>query len=169
MIETTRLRIHPLTPTQLRLYILADNSLEQTLGLNPTTRTISPELKEALEETILPNVADPKNNYLYGTLWTMIDKSAQKMVGDLCFVGSPDGDGNIEIGYGTYEDSRNKGYMTEAVGAMVEWAARQPEIKAVIADTDKDNTASWGVLEKNNFVRYGETETLFRWRIEVKK
>ena len=79
MIETERLIIKPLTYNQLEKYILNDNSLEQELSLNETSRSISPELKEALEQTILPNVADTSKNYLYSTLWTLISKKDNKM------------------------------------------------------------------------------------------
>lgn len=168
MIETERLIIKPLTYNQLQKYILNNNSLEQELNLNETLRSISPELKEALEQTILPNVADTSKSYLYSTLWTLISKKDNKMVGDLCFVGAPNADGETEIGYGTYETFAGKGFMTEAVGGMISWAKKQPEIHAIIADTDKQNTASFRVLEKNGFVKTGETETLLKWKLPVK-
>ena len=168
MIETERLIIKPLTYNQLEKYILNDNSLEQELNLNETSRSISPELKEALEQTILPNVSDTSKNYLYSTLWTLISKKENKMVGDLCFVGAPNTEGEIEIGYGTYDIYVGLGFMTEAVGGMISWAKKQPEIRAIIADTDKQNTASFRVLEKNGFVKTGENETLLKWRLSVK-
>ena len=167
MIETERLRLLPLTYGQLTKYILADNSLETELHLNPTSRSISPELKEALEATILPNVADPDKNYLYSTLWTAILKSENKMVGDLCFVGEPNPAGEIEIGYGTYEDFRKQGFMTEAVSGMIGWVQKQPAVRAIVASTDKSNAASWTVLEKNGFVKCGESEDQFNWRFDV--
>jgi RimJ/RimL family protein N-acetyltransferase len=89
------------------------------------------------------------------------------MVGDLCFVGEPDADGEIEIGYGTYEEFQRKGFMTEAVGGMIQWARKQPEIKAIIASTDKSNAASSSVLVRNNFIQVGETEALFKWRLSL--
>ena len=97
MIETQRLILKPLTYGQLVKYIKADNSLETELNLNETSRIISPELKEAFEQTILPNVADTTKDYLYSTLWTAIAKDANKMVGDICIVGEPNSDGEIEI------------------------------------------------------------------------
>ena len=125
MIETKRLILHPLTYLQLLKYIRVDSSLETELNLNKTARTISAELKEALEQTILPDVANENKNYLYSTLWTAISKEANKMVGDLCFVGEPNDAGEIEIGYGTYEEFRKNGFMTEAVGGMIQWAKKQ--------------------------------------------
>ena len=167
MIETKRLIIKPLTYKQLEKYIKNDNSLELELNLNETTRSISPELKEAFEQTILPNVADISKNYLFSTLWTIISKEDNKMVGDLCFVGAPNADGEIEIGYGTYETFAGLGFMTEAVGGMISWAKKQQGIRTIVADTEKQNIASFRVLDKNGFVKTGETETLLKWKLSV--
>jgi len=169
MIETERLVLKPLTYELLVKYIKCDNSLEVELNLNENSRTISSELKEAFEQTILPNVADKSKNYLYSTLWTAISKIENKMVGDLCIVGEPNASGEIEIGYGTYDEFRNKGFMTEVVSGIIEWAKTQPEIKSIVASTDKINNASFKVLKKNNFIKIGETETLFNWKLEIKK
>ena len=122
MIETKRLILKPLTYNQLLKYGLADHSLETELNLDETSRTISPELKEALEHTILPNVADPKKDYLYSTLWTIISKADNKMVGDICMIGEPNADGEFGIGYGTYDEFRKNGFMTEAVEGIIKWA-----------------------------------------------
>lgn len=168
MIETQRLTLKPLTYKQLVKYTKCDNSLEEELNLNETSRTISAELKEAFEQTILPNVADKSKNYLYSTLWTAISKTENKMVGDLCIVGEPNTDGEIEIGYGTYDEFQNKGFMSEIVSGIIIWTKTQPLVKAIIASTEKTNTASFKVLEKNNFIKISETETLYNWKLEIK-
>lgn len=168
MLETERLILKPLTYNQLLKYVMSDNSLETELNLNETSRTISPELKEALEKTILPNVADTKRDYLYSTIWTAITKTQNKMVGDICMYGEPNADGEIEIGYGTYDEFHNKGFMTEIVKGIIEWAKNQPKVKSIIASTDKTNIASYKVLEKNRFVKIGETEMLLNWKLQMK-
>ena len=167
MIKTKRLVLKPLTYDQLVKYARCDNSLEKELNLNETGRTISAELKEALEETILPHVADQTKNFLYSTLWTAISTAENKMIGDLCIVGEPNADGAIEIGYGTYPEFQGKGYMTEIVGRIIMWAKTQPVVQSIIASTDKTNTASFKVLQNNNFIRIGETETLFNWKLHL--
>ncbi|WP_347049134.1 GNAT family N-acetyltransferase [Flavobacterium olei] len=83
----------------------------------------------------------------------------------LCFVGEPNSAGEVEIGYGTYETFRKKGYMTEAVGGIIDWAGKQPNIKTIVASTDKTNQASSSVLEKNNFLKIGQTENLNNWAL----
>ena len=168
MIQTERLAIQPLSYPQLLKYIQNDGSLEAELGLAATVREMSPELKDALEQTIVPNVADPAKNFLFSTLWTLISKTENRMVGDLCFVGEPDANGQVEIGYGTYNHFQKKGFMTEAVGGMIGWAGRQPGVLSIFAATEKANAASFAVLEKNGFVKIGETEDLFQWRLMLK-
>ena len=168
MIETERLILKPLTYDQLVKYTKCDHSLEEELHLNETVRTISPELKEAFEQTILPNVTDSTKDYLYSTLWTTISKDANKMVGDICIVGEPNSDGEIEIGYGTYDEFQKKGFMTEAVGGMIEWAKSQPKVFSIVASTDKGNVASYTILKKNNFLKVSESETMFNWKLILK-
>ena len=167
MVETERLILKPLTYDQLIKYIKCDNSLETELNLNETSRTISPELKEAFEQTILPNVSDTTKNYLFSTLWTAISKIDNKMIGDLCIVGEPNMDGEIEIGYGTYAEFQNKGFMTEIVSGIIGWTKTQLKVKSVIALTEKTNIASFKVLKKNMFLKIGETETSFKWQLKL--
>ncbi|MCZ4224455.1 GNAT family N-acetyltransferase [Pedobacter rhodius] len=167
MIETERLILHPLTHNQLLKYIKNDSSLEEELKLNPTSKEISPELREALEQTILPNVHNKDKNYLYNTLWTLISKTDNKMIGDLCFVGEPDANGEIEIGYGTYEEFRGRGFMTEAVARTIEWAKGQDGLNTITASTEIDNVASYSILEKNNFIKIAEGEGMFTWKLKL--
>lgn len=166
MVETERLIIKPLTYEQLVKYAACDNSLEEELNVKPSTRTISTELKEALEETILLNVADKSKNYLYYTLWAAISKTENKMIGDLCIVGEPNLEGEIEIGYGTYDEFQRMGYMTDMVAGMIGWAKTQLGVKSIVASTEKRNTASSKVLQKNGFRINKETETTVYWKLE---
>lgn len=167
MIETHRLILKPLTYEQLIKYIKCDNSLEKELNLNTTFRIISPELKDAFEQTILPNVADKSKNYLFSTLWTAISKERNMMVADLCIIGEPNVTGEIEIGYGTYEEFQNKGFMTEIVGGIIEWAKSHSNIKSLTASTEKSNKASFRVLEKNMFQKIDETDSLIKWQLKL--
>lgn len=165
ILETERLLIRPLTPVQLQKYTELNDLLENEFGLNRSERTISAALKEALEQVIIPHVAS-SDNYLYSTLWTMIDKDKKLMVGDLCFKGSPNDNGEVEIGYGTYDGFQGRGYMTEALNAMAGWAFRQPGVLVILAETDMDNVASHKTLSKNDFIVYREVENMLWWRLD---
>jgi len=167
MISSERLHLIPLTTNQLQKYVLNDGSLEVELQLEPTHRIISDDLKDAMSSTIIPNVANDNEHYLFSTLWSVVLNSENKIVGDLCFFGAPKENGEIEIGYGTYEDFRGKGYMKDAVALLINWAKKQSEVRTIIASTDKNNIASYSILEANDFIKVSETDTLYNWKLTL--
>ena len=164
-IETERLFLQPLTYEQLKLYLANNGSLEAELGIIFHPRVIHPELREALENTLLPSIAD-SINYHFFTLWTMISKEYNCMVGDLCFKGAPCEDGDVEIGYGIYPAFERKGLVTEAVEILCLWALRQKYVRSVKAQTGKENIASQKVLKNNGFVFMGEENGLLQWQLK---
>lgn len=94
-------------------------------------------------------------------------------VGGCTFKGPPDHEGVVELGYGIDETHRNRGYATEVVKAIVEFAAGKPGVRTVRAHTKLDNVASQRVLDKCGFVMLGKIEdledgTVRRWELDVR-
>ena len=81
--------------------------------------------------------------------------SANEIIGSLSFKGISE-NGIVEIGYGINDGYENKGYTTEAVGAVVKWASEQFNVKQIEAEAEEDNYASIRVLEKCGFVPNGK-------------
>ncbi|MBV9958551.1 MAG: GNAT family N-acetyltransferase [Acidobacteria bacterium] len=70
------------------------------------------------------------------------------------------------MGYGIDAVYQNRGYVTEAVRAMIAWAFREPECLFVTAPhTARSNPASNRVLEKAGMRVYHQTETELFWRV----
>jgi [ribosomal protein S5]-alanine N-acetyltransferase len=90
--------------------------------------------------------------------FVIVEQASGQAVGTVGFFGPADKDGTVMIGYGLVEAARGHGYATEAVRALLAYAARQPAAKRVVADTDKDNTPSQRVLDKAGFAKTHETE-----------
>jgi [ribosomal protein S5]-alanine N-acetyltransferase len=65
-------------------------------------------------------------------------------------------DGTLEIGYSMLADYQNKGYATEAVRSMLEWAFSSFKKDCIIAHTYPHLKASIRVLEKNGFLFIGD-------------
>ena len=61
----------------------------------------------------------------------------------------------FEIGYGITEENQGKGYATEAVEAVLDWALNQSGIRQVEAETEWENRKSQRVLEKCGFSPLG--------------
>ena len=71
---------------------------------------------------------------------------AELVIGDVGFHAPPDDLGEVSVGFGIVPVARGRGYAVEALRAVLEWAVRQPEVRAVHADTDLVNLASQRVL-----------------------
>jgi ribosomal-protein-alanine N-acetyltransferase len=86
---------------------------------------------------------------------TVIDRREFVAVGQMGFRDRPV-DGVVEVGYGINPSYQNRGYATEMVKALTDWALAQPIVSRVIAECRPDNVGSIRVLEKTGFERIGQ-------------
>ncbi|MBR6966967.1 MAG: GNAT family N-acetyltransferase [Ruminococcus sp.] len=138
MIETKRLKIYAASRDEMERFIEV-----QTIDV----------LKAAYTE-MLNGCLEHPDQWDWYAIW-MIELKDGTHIGELCFKGLS-ADGTAEIGYGISEEYQNNGYATEAVKAILEWAFSHPEVTAVEAETDPENTASKRVLEKCGFKPNGK-------------
>lgn len=93
--------------------------------------------------------------------WVLLQKTDDQIVGMIEL--RPTGF-RADIGYVLARPFWNRGYMTEAVRAVVDWALRQPGTYRVWAVCDVDNLGSARVLEKAGMQREG---VLRRWLVHT--
>ncbi|WP_316670461.1 GNAT family N-acetyltransferase [uncultured Propionibacterium sp.] len=86
----------------------------------------------------------------YG-MYMIVRRCDGLVVGDIGFHAPPDLRGAAEIGYGLAAGERRKGYMTEALSALLDWAHANG-CATVLADVNPDNYPSVAVLERCGFV-----------------
>ncbi len=63
------------------------------------------------------------------------------------------------------EDARRRGYATEALAALLEWAREQQGLTCVLADTTRTNVASQRLLERAGMRRVGEDGELLYYML----
>ncbi len=73
------------------------------------------------------------------------------LVGAGGFLGPPDADGTVEIGFSIAADWRGRGLGTELVGGLVEQAAATGRVRQLLAHTGADNVGAQRVLLANSF------------------
>jgi ribosomal-protein-alanine N-acetyltransferase len=169
VVETERLHIFPLTCSQLELYLQGNNKLEKLLDLAQTGRTVSPYVKASVTQYTLPKMKVATGmDYLFYTFWLVVERHSHNIVAELGFKGPPMDGGHVEIGYGTMPAMQRKGYMTEAVGGMLKWAAQRADISHVLAETHSINAASIRVMQKNGFLQYDKRGDMLWWKAAVK-
>jgi len=93
------------------------------------------------------NRAHKTNPY---TFFVWLAKTNQ-LIGSVHFIARPDLDYEVELGYMIVEEYRGKGYATEAVNAIVEYAFKQASQEYLMALIDYENPASRRVVEKLGF------------------
>jgi RimJ/RimL family protein N-acetyltransferase len=99
--------------------------------------------------------------------FVIVEQASGQAVGTIGFFGPPDEAGTVMTGYGLVEPARGHGYATEALRALVDYAARQPAAKRMVADTEKDNLPSQRVLIKAGFAKTHETEEALWYGLDL--
>jgi RimJ/RimL family protein N-acetyltransferase len=89
--------------------------------------------------------------------WVILRKEGRQLLGA---VGMRVDGHKVELGYVLARKFWGKGYMTEAVRAVVNWAIKEEEVYRVWAVCDVENLASARVMEKIGMQREG---VLRRW------
>lgn len=165
-LRTQRLRLIALSLEQLRLYLTDSQELEQQLGF-PISRTVVTQIvRRAIEIKTSKMAAVPEAIHPWYTYWLIVTLDEPYGAGLAGFKGYPDSQGEAEIGYGIDPGYRRKGYMTEAVKALISWAFEELNCKSIIAPgTRKSNVASNRVLEKVGMFVYEESDETLSWRI----
>ena len=90
----------------------------------------------------------------------------------LCSIVKAPVEGVIMIGYGIAPQRMGRGHATRAIALLVEWARGDARVRALAAETGRDNIASQRVLEHNHFISVGERVDeedgeLICWRCET--
>jgi ribosomal-protein-alanine N-acetyltransferase len=165
-IKTARLRLRTLTLDQLELCLTDHERLERELGLPVSRAAMAEPVPRAIGMKIAKMQQAAEENHAWYTYWLIIIDDTSFGAGLAGFKGYPDGNGEVEIGYGIDPGYRNKGYMTEAVRAMIAWAFEHPQCRCVTADrVARWNVASQKVLQKVGMQVYKETGDELFWRI----
>ncbi len=98
--------------------------------------------------------ADPASEaWVTGVIW---DEQQQVAVGRAGYHGPPDPAGMVEIGYAVDPAYRRRGYARAALEALLQRAAREPQVKTVRVTISPDNLASRQLASQYGFVEVGE-------------
>ena len=90
--------------------------------------------------------ANPPTNDWPGFFF--IDQKNKALVGNGGFHGQPDDSGTVEVGYEIASEYWNRGFATEAVQALIDFAFAHEEVRVVMAHTLAEKNASNRVLQK---------------------
>lgn len=97
--------------------------------------------------------------------WALIDKTTNTRIGTCGFhLWDPDNK-EVEIGFELMEQFTGRGYMREAVEAVVDFAKHKMKVERLNAIVYIENRNCIKLLERLGFIKAGEKDTEFRGRI----
>lgn len=82
-------------------------------------------------------------------------RDAKEIIGSISFHSEPDSNGMIEIGLEIATDFQNKGFATEALQGMWNWACTQPGVRTLRYTVSPDNLPSQRIIQKFGFAQVG--------------
>ena len=161
-LQTSRLRIVSLTLTQLQLFITDLPALEAELRLSISRDVLTKRVRRAIRMKLKRMIRTDESQHPWQTYWLVIVREDNFGAGLAGFKGVPNESGSTEIGYGINPAYQNKGYTSEAVRALVEWAFQYPFCKVITATT-VENPASRRLLEKLGAHLVADDEATSSW------
>jgi RimJ/RimL family protein N-acetyltransferase len=97
---------------------------------------------------------NPTNaEWVNGVIWCA---RQQVTVGHAGYHGRPDPSGMVEIGYTVDPAFRRRGYARAALVALLQRAAREPQVRTARVSIRPDNVASYRLASQYGFVKVGE-------------
>jgi GNAT superfamily N-acetyltransferase len=163
-INTPRLKLIPLDLNQLELVLETVDDLETSLNVTIARTLLTGRVRRAIGMKIGKMKKADVSQHDWFTYWLIIIKEENAGAGMLGFKGYPNTEGSTEIGYGIDPAHQNKGYMSEAVQALIDWAFTHPFCRVITA-TEVENPASKRLLEKLGAQLVGGTATSTSWEI----
>jgi RimJ/RimL family protein N-acetyltransferase len=166
LLRTERLELTPLSADQLKRYGDDAVALESELRMPISRAILTPRVRRAIGMKLAKMENAAEADHIWYTYWLIVVRNVPFGAGLAGFKGCPDPNGETEIGYGIDPEYQGRGYMTEAVIAMIRWALAQETCRTVVAlGVDPSNVASQRVLEKAGMLRFEESKNSISYRI----
>ncbi len=161
-LETKRLQLIPFSLDLKKAAISDRGRLVEMLGVRVPEHWPGPDLVEALP-FFVENMEKAPSEPAWD--WIAIHRLDNGVIGGIGFMGGPDEDGVVEVGYDIVPEYRNQGYATEMARGLIAWAFQEKGIKLVTAACLDNNIGSIKVLEKVGMHRLEPDGNMLKWEI----
>ncbi|MFL5680814.1 MAG: GNAT family N-acetyltransferase [Chloroflexota bacterium] len=155
-IRTERLELVSFSPAVMRAVL--DNDL--AAAAEQLGATVPSDLRERLGELFLIRLDDIDRDasvqpWVARAMVLTDEQGVRRLVGSVGFHGPPNDDGRVEVGYHVEPEFRRRGFATEAVRALLDWAWREHSISRFRASVAPTNMASLAVVGGLGFRQTG--------------
>lgn len=155
-LQSPRIDILPLSLEDLKVFVQSRAEFEKIHKLKISGVKLSEAYCEEITEMVsrIPlNWSTENNDYLFYTLWVMIERNLKSVIGLFSLNGKPNSNGEVEVFFSIEPPYRQKGYATEVMKKILEWGTKSKLFKYVLIEADFRNKAAMASLKKLGFQR----------------
>lgn len=149
MIESSRIRLRSITESdnQLLFKLRSNKKNFEFFEIEPYK-----DISQATEfvSTIIRDVS--KDNVYF---WIIEDKESNESLGTICLWGFNDDKTTCEVGYELLQSKQKKGYATQSLSMIIEFASSSLALKEITAITHEHHISSIKMLKRHNFIDCG--------------
>jgi ribosomal-protein-alanine N-acetyltransferase len=162
-LSSARLELRPCSPEACVASLQGPRVLARLEGIDVPSTWPPRELTDAL--ALYARGLDAGDCRRGWGIWLMVSRGRGTLVGSAGFKGRPDATGCVEIGYGVEPAWRRRGFATEAVSRLAQWAWEQG-VRRIVAECDERNRASASVLLATGMRLYERRGKMHWWELE---
>ena len=148
VLESKRLTLVAASPELVAADLAGPNTFSSALGADVPLEWPPVLFGGSVMRAVQDQLRDPAE--LGWSVWYLLDArpAPPSAIGMCQFKGRPDAGGSVEISYAILDRYRARGYATEAVARLIEWAFGHQNVMQVTAETMPHLRSSIRVLEK---------------------
>lgn len=169
-LKTERLRILPLNIDQIKLLRDDPAQLEENLflkeGYNEKYDDVMEKEIDGVFNAVIKKMEENPFNYTWFTMWQIISKQENKIIGLCGFNGMPDANGEVEIGYALKPNYQKQGFMPEVMKEFTRYAFMHARVKSIRAQTPADYISSQKILINMGFEKAFEKDGVITWKLK---
>lgn len=119
--------------------------------------------KDCLINDITTNINKHPQDYLFHTIWLIIQKETKIVSGHMFFSGCPGSTGEIELYTEIFEEENEHCYLKESLGAILTWAASISRIKFIRTNVPVNDKEIMHIMTESGFEKIAKYQHFENW------
>jgi hypothetical protein len=118
---------------------------------------------DCLTKDIHGNLIRHPNNYLFNTIWLIIEKETRSVAGHIFFSGNPNSSGEVELYSEIFDEELEHVYLKESLNAVVAWAASVRRIKLLKTNVSVNDHFISNIMRETGFKKITSYQHFENW------
>jgi hypothetical protein len=118
---------------------------------------------DCLMNDIRNNITKHPQDYLFNTIWLIIDKENKNVTGHMFFSGCPNNCGEVELFSEIFEEEQEHVYLKEGLNAILAWAASVNRLKLLRTNAPVNDRFISTIMRESGFEKIATYQYFENW------